>query len=137
MKNLYAILLAFALSGCCAFTEVGKFDPRQTFSSDDGDKAVAVINVANVSYSLFGLIPIESGKTWQSGGYDENHGKWNATFFQDNCSVDENLASVRTALKYLGKDRIANLTNDEDAWSFWSLFIVRRKVVKTSCVVFD
>lgn len=137
MKKILIAFSALALSGCCAFTEIGKFDPNVPVSSNHGEKPVAIINVANVSYKLLHLIPISSGQTWQKGSYEQSLGSWNATMFRDKCTVDENLASVRMALKYLGKDRIADLTTDTDSWSFWSLFLIKRTVVKTSCVVFD
>lgn len=136
MNKILMLLTALSLSGCCAFTEIGKFDPVSDIRSNDGEKPVAVINVANVGYKLLGFIPLSSGNTWQGEEpYEDSLGLWNAGF-GDHCSVDENLASIRAALKYLGRDRIGNLTVDEDAWSVWSLFIVRRKVVKTSCVVY-
>ena len=60
----------------------------------------------------------------------------NATWFEDRCTVDENLASVRAALRELGSTDVANVVTDCESWRFWSLFIIKRTVLKTSCTVF-
>ena len=133
MKNLaFVSLVATLFAGCCSYTDIGYLKPGAT--ADDGEKAVATVTVFNISYSLFGLLPIESGTTWKEGPYKDRE-NWNWTFFEDRCTLDENLASVRAACKEVGSSRIENLVTDSDSWRFWSLFIIKRKVMKSSCTV--
>ena len=133
MKKLaFVSLVATLFAGCCSYTDIGYLKPVAT--ADDGEKAVATVTVLNVSYSIFGLIPFESGTTWKEGPYKDRSG-WNWTFFTDRCTLDENLASIRAACKEVGSNRIENLVTDSDSWRFWSLFIIKRKVMKSSCTI--
>lgn len=136
MKNrVYSVLfalLAAVLAGCSSYTVIGKVNsPCKT---DDGVTPVAAVEVFNISYKLFGVLPISSGDTWKSGPYAERD-LWNTTWFEDRATIDENLASVRQALKEVGSNKVVNLVNDTDSWSFWSCFFVKRTVVKTTCTV--
>ena len=133
MKKLTLIsLFATMLAGCCSHTDIGHLKPTAT--ADDGERALATVTVYNVSYSLFGLLPIESGTTWKEGPYKERD-SWNAAWFSDRCTLDENLASVRAACREIGSNRIENLVTDSDSWRFWSLFIIKRKVMKSNCTI--
>ena len=133
MKKVLAVsLFAAVLSGCCSVTEIGRF--KGEVKTDDGETPVASVSVFNISYSLFGVLPFESGTTWK-GAPGETRNGWNAAWFTDNCTTDENIASLRAALREIGSDRVANLVTDTDSWMFWSLYILRRRVVKTTCVV--
>ena len=133
MKKLAVVsLVATLFAGCCSYTDIGHLKPGAT--ADDGEKAVATVTVFNISYSLFGLLPIESGTTWKEGPYKDREG-WNWTFFTDRCTLDENLASIRAACKEVGSSRIENLVTESDSWRFWSLFIIKRKVMKSSCTI--
>ena len=133
MKKLAFVSLAAALFvGCSSYTDIGHLKPGVT--ADDGETAVATVTVFNISYSLFGLLPIESGTTWKDGPYKDRD-LWNAAWFKDRCTLDENLASIRAACKEVGSSRIENLVTDSDSWRFWSLFIIKRKVMKSSCTI--
>ena len=132
-KSLSFLLFAALMSGCCSYTDIGHI--KNPCGTDDGETPVATITVMNVAYSLFGVLPIESGTTWKEGPYAENHDSWNATWFENRCTLDETLASVRAALKEVGSNRIMNLVTDADSWRFWSLYIIKREVMKTSCTV--
>lgn len=133
MKKLAVVsLVATLFAGCCSYTDIGHLRPGAT--ADDGEKAVATVTVFNISYSLFGILPLESGTTWKEGPYKDRE-NWNWTFFEDRCTLDENLASVRAACKEIGSSRIENLVTDSDCWRFWSLFIIKRKVMKSSCTI--
>jgi hypothetical protein len=133
MKRLALVsLLAALFAGCCSHTDIGRL--RAGATADDGEKAVATVTVFNVSYSIFGILPFESGTTWKEGPYKDRE-SWNWTFFEDRCTLDENLASIRAACKEVGSSRIENLVTDSDSWRFWSLFIVKRKVMKSSCTI--
>ena len=139
MKNrVHSVLFAFLaflaslLAGCSSYTVIGKVNsPCKT---DDGVTPIAGIEVFNISYKLFGVLPISSGDTWKEGSY-ANRDQWNTTWFEDKATIDENLASVRHALKEIGSNKVVNLVNDTDSWSFWSCFFVKRTVVKTTCTV--
>lgn len=133
MKKLALVsLVATLFAGCCSYTDIGHLKSGAT--ADDGEKAVATVTVFNVSYSIFGILPFESGTTWKEGPY-KDRASWNWTFFEDRCTLDENLASIRAACKEVGSNRIENLVTDSDSWRFWSLFIIKRKVMKSSCTI--
>ena len=133
MKKIALVsLFATLFAGCCSVTDIGHLKP--TAAADDGEKAIATVTVYNIGYSLFGVLPIESGTTWKEGPY-KDRSSWNWTFFKDRCTLDENLASIRAACKEVGSSRIENLVTDTDSWRFWSLFIIKRKVMKSSCTI--
>ena len=135
MKRIIALaVLAAAFAGCSSYTDIGRLSPNSGVKTDDGKRPIATIDVLNVSYSLFGLLPIESGETWKSGPY-ANRPSRNATWFEDRCTVDENLASVRAALREIGSTDVANVVTECESWRFWSLFIIKRTVLKTTCTV--
>ncbi len=129
-----ACIAAFAalFTGCCSYTDIAYFDNAPL--TDDGERPIAAIQVSNVSYSILGLIPFETGTTWTEGPY-ENRDHWNGSFFHDRATVDNNLASMRFALREIGSNRITNLSTFSDDWWIWSLFIMKRHIVKTSCLV--
>ena len=136
MKRINALaVLAAAFAGCSSYTDIGRLSSFSGVKSDDGKRPIATIDVLNVSYSLFGVIPIESGVTWKDGPY-ANRPSRNATWFSNRCTVDENLASVRAALRELGSTDVANVVTEEESWRAWSLFLIKRTVLKTSCTVF-
>ena len=135
MKRIIALaVLAAAFAGCSSYTDIGRLSPNSGVKTDDGKRPIATIDVLNVSYSLLGLLPIESGETWKSGPY-ANRPSRNATWFEDRCTVDENLASVRAALREIGSTDVANVVTECESWRFWSLFIIKRTVLKTTCTV--
>lgn len=133
MKRILLFLGVMALAaGCSSYTDIGRVSVP--FKADDGETPVATITVANVSYSLFGVLPIESGTTWKEGPYAERPA-WNGVWFEDRCTIDENLASLKAALGEVGSSRVMNLVTDSDSWRFWSLFLIKRTVIKSSCTV--
>ena len=133
MKLTFVLpMLAMALAGCCSYTEIGR--PAVPCTADDGVSPIASVTVFNTAYSLFGVLPLESGTTWKEGPYARRD-TWNATFFADRCTLDENLASVRAALGEIGSNKTLNLVSETESWRLWSLFIIKRKILKTSCVV--
>ena len=131
-KTLFASLAVLALAGCSSFTDIGH--PKDPIFTDDGEPVVASVTVFNISYSLFGILPICSGTTWKEGPYKDRD-LWNVTWFEDRCTLDENIASVKAALRETGSNRIENLVTDSDNWRFWSLFIINRKVMKSNCAI--
>lgn len=125
-------LFAALFTGCCSYTDIAYFDNAPL--TDDGERPIAAIQVSNVSYSILGLIPFETGTPWTEGPY-ENRDHWNGSFFHNRATVDNNLASLRFALREIGSNRITNLSTFSDDWWIWSLFIMKRHIVKTSCLV--
>ena len=89
MKKLaFVSLFATLFAGCCSYTDIGHL--RSGATADDGEKAIATVTVYNIAYSIFGIIPFESGTTWKEGPY-KDRSNWNWTFFTDRCTLDENL----------------------------------------------
>ena len=133
MRKFALIPLAVALcAGCSSYTDIGHL--KTAARTDDGEIPIATVEVFNISYSLLGLWTYESGTPWKTGSY-KNRDEWNATWFEDRCTLDENLASIRAACKEVGSSRIENLVTESDSWRFWSLFIIKRKVMKSSCTI--
>lgn len=133
MKKILALsFFAMLFGGCCSYTEIGR--PATALKTDGGETVLANVTVFNISYSILGLLPFESGATWKEGSYEDRE-TWNATFFSDRCTIDENLASLKAALKEVGSNKVVNLVTESDSWRWWSLFLVKRTVMKTSCTV--
>ena len=136
MKKTLILPIAAALfAGCSSYTDIGRPAPGAHVLSDDSRKPVATVVVLNVSYSLLGLLPIESGETWKDGPY-ANRPSRNATWFCNRCTIDENLASMRAALRELGATDVSNVVTEEECWRAWSLFLIKRTILKSSCTVF-
>ncbi len=133
MNKLLMLLIGLVvLSGCCSYTEIGR--PAAKIVTDGGEEVLATVSVFNISYKLLGLIPFESGTVWKQGPYKDRSG-WNMVFFRNRCTLDENLLSLKAALKEVGSNKIVNLTTESDSWQWWSLFLMKREVIKTSCTV--
>ncbi len=130
MKKLFAVVLASVLCGCCSYSEL-KRDMGSV--KVDGRTPVASYEVANVSYSLLGLVPLSTGLTWKDGPYSDDVGSM--AWFEDACSLDDNLASVRHACKVVRADDLVNVTGRVDDYWAWSCFFVKKRVVKTSCLI--
>lgn len=130
MNKLFVTALLFVAAGCCSYSEL-KTDCGGI--KVDGEKALATYEVVNVSYKLLGLVPLTTGITWKSGPYRDGVGS--AAVFMDKCSLDDNLASVRHACETVGGGKIANVVGRDDVYNAWSLFLIRKEVLKTSCVI--
>jgi hypothetical protein len=129
-----AAVAAFAalFTGCCSYTDIAYF--KDAPLTDDGEQPIAAVQISNVSYSILGVIPFETGTPWTEGPYAKRD-HWNGSFFHNRATVDNNLASLRFALREVGSNRITNLHTFSDDWWIWSLFIMKRHIVKTSCLV--
>lgn len=123
---------AFVITGCCSYTDIAYL--KDAPLTDDGEQPIAAVKISNVSYSILGCIPFETGTPWTEGPY-ANRDQWNGSFFHDRATVDGNLNSLRFALREIGSNRITNLKTFTDDWWVWSLFIMKRHIVKTSCLV--
>lgn len=134
MKNILILALgAIALAGCSSYSELSRDVPSYA-RIDEGIKPVASYVVCNYQYKLLGLIPLSSGVPWKVGPYKDRH-EFNFKWFSDHCTLDENLASVKAALKECNTDRICNLVTTEDSSWVWSLFIVKMHTLKTTCLI--
>ncbi len=134
MKNILILALgAMAFAGCSSYSELSRDVPPYA-RIDDGVKPIASYVVCNGDYKLLGFVPLCSGVTWKSGPYADRD-EFNARWFTDNCTLDENLASVKAALRECKTDRMCNLVTTEDSSWVWSLFLVRSHVLKTTCLI--
>jgi len=132
-KTLTFGLLALALAGCSAVTDISKITTPARV--DDGAKPVAAITVQNISYLLFGCIPLESGTTWKGECAYEDRPDYNAEFFTDNVSPEDNIVSLKAALKVVGSNKVDNLVERSECWSAWSLWILWQRMETTTCTV--
>jgi len=134
MKKILILALgAIAFAGCSSYSELSRDVPAYA-RIDDGIKPIASYVVCNNQYKLLGVVPLCSGVPWQVGPYD-SRSEFNLKWFSDHCTLDENLASVKAALKECNTDRLCNLVTTEDSSWMWSLFLVRMHTLKTTCLI--
>ena len=88
----------------------------------------------NFSYQLFGCIPLCTGLPWTEGKEDICD-EYNVSWFSDQATVDNNMVSLRHALNRVGSQRVAQLRTTEKDDSDWSLYLVNRHEVRTSCII--
>ncbi len=133
--RLLAIALApFIFAGCSAYSELADHSKASSVLIDSDVRPIASYVVCNHAYRLLGFIPLSSGVPWTSGPYAERD-EFNASFFTDKCTLDQNLASVRAAMKECGTDRICNLVTTEDSSLLWSFCLVQHYECKTTCLI--
>jgi len=132
MKKLVYGIALLALAGCSSYSEIARWD--STIPINDGEVPVASFVTQNFSYQLLGFIPLGSGKPWTEGDEDICD-EFNVALFSDRATLDNNLVSLRHALDLLGSHRIAQLRTSEKDDSDWSMFLVNRHEVRTSCII--
>ena len=133
MKKLIIHAVAIlAFAGCSSYSEIARWNSDTT--TNDGEKPVASFVTQNFSYQILGLIPICTGLPWTEGDEDVMD-DFNVRFFADEATVDNNLVSLRHALKRVGSHRIAHLRTTVDNDFFWSLGILNRHEVRTQCMI--
>ncbi len=134
MKRIIVLSIgALLMAGCSSYCELSRDVPAYA-RVDDGIKPIASYIVCNNEYKILGCIPLCTGETWKQGPYDSRR-EFNARWFASNCTLDDNLASVKAALKECNTDRACNLITIEDSSWMWSLFLVRYRTLKTSCLI--
>lgn len=122
MNKIFSLgALVLVLSGCRSYSEL----------CDQG--SVASYEVVNNSYRLLGVVPLMTGETWKTGPYTDGLG--GLKFFEGECSLDDNLASVRHACEVVGSDKVRGLASRADTYSAWSFFLIQKRVLKTSCEI--
>ena len=87
LRGFGAALALSALTGCMSCCELSRH-VSDAVRVDGDERPLATFMVANVSYSLLGLLPLTSGNTWQSGPY-EDFACGGISFFTDHCTLDE------------------------------------------------
>ncbi|MGN0833687.1 MAG: hypothetical protein ACI4RD_08600 [Kiritimatiellia bacterium] len=128
-KLISTVALAF-LTGCCAYSQLGRDVGGVRV---DGLEPVATYEVVNVAYRLLGLLPLTAGETWKEGPYSDNVGSMR--LFGSTCDLDDNLRSVAHACEIVGGDDIIDVTGRVDEYSGWSWLLIKKRIVKTSCVI--
>jgi len=130
--KLFAILLApLLLSGCASMHTLSDYKTPTSVRVEDNVKPLASFYVCNHAYKLFGCVPLSTGVTWKGGPVKD----FNTVYFEDHCTIDENLASVKAAAKECGTDRVCSLITTVDTSWAWSLFLVKHIEIKTTCVI--
>lgn len=135
-RGLMMAIAALVLSGCSSLSEYSSDIPAYA-NVDNDNKPIATYVVANVSYQLLHFIPFSTGVTWKGTDTISRHNVSNFEMFSDKATIDENLASVKAATRLAGSNRVANLMTTIDNSSAWSLFIMRRRLVKTTCLILE
>ena len=125
---------ALLLVGCCSYSEIAPWNSPDTIN--DGEVPKASFVTANVSYQLFGALPICTGRPWTSGNGNRMD-DFRIRFFADEASLDTNLLSLQHALNNVGSHRITQLSAIEDDDWVWSLFVIRRHKVLTKCIILE
>ena len=126
--------LALVFAGCSSITDVTRINSRDV-RTDDGAQPIAEVAIHNVSYRLFGCIPISSGEVWKGQCKYADRDERNTVWFEDKCTPEENLAALKAVLKEVGSDRVQNLVERTQTWSGWSLGIFRQTKETTTCTV--
>ena len=133
-KASFIALAALALAGCSSYSEIARWN--SAIKVEDGETPMATFLTQNFSYQLLWCVPLCSGVPWskEQGGGDCMD-DYRVRLFTDLATVDNNLASLNYALDRVGSRRIAGLTTVQDDSSLWSLFLVNRHEVRTSCQI--
>lgn len=137
MKKALALLLCVlaicSLTGCASYYELC-MNPNPSIKGDDDETVLATFSAINVSYTIFGVIPFESGKPWLTGDCPEDY-DGGMCFFKDYATLDNSLKSIKSALRQVKSNRISNYVTEISNSSTWSLFILNRRVVRTNCLI--
>ncbi len=124
------VMAALLLVGCSSYSEIARWKSPVTINN--GEVPLATFATQNVSYQLFGMIPISTGRPWTSGNEDVMY-DFNVRLFADEATLENNFVSLKHALDILGSHRIAQLQVSE--LDDWSLVIMKCHVVNTKCVI--
>jgi len=129
---LLFVMAALLLVGCSSYSEIARWNSPVTINN--GEVPLATFATQNVSYQLFGMIPISTGRPWTSGNEDVMY-DFNVRLFADEATLENNFVSLKHALDILGSHRIAQLQVSE--LDDWSLVIMKCHVVNTKCVILN
>ena len=132
MKKLFYGIALLAFAGCSSYSEIARWEGPVTIN--DGEVPVASFVTQNFSYQLLGFIPLASGVPWTEGREDISD-EYNVRWFTDKATIDNNLVSLNYALNRIGSHRVTQLRTNESDDSSWSMFLVNRHEVRTSCII--
>jgi len=133
MKNAVIFaMLALVLAGCSSYSEIARWNSSATINN--GEVPLATFATQNVSYQLFGFIPISSGRPWTSGDEDIKY-DFDVHMFADDATMDNNFVSLNYALDRVGSHRITHLQVSEQ--DDWSLVLVKCHIVNTKCIILN
>ncbi|MBQ3315983.1 MAG: hypothetical protein IJG70_08545 [Kiritimatiellae bacterium] len=133
-KAMFIALAALALAGCSSYSEIARWN--SAVKVNDGETPMATFLTQNFSYQLLWCIPICTGVPWskEQGGGDCMD-EYRVRLFTNLATVDGNLESLNYALDRVGSRRIAHVITSQDDSSAWSLFLLNRHEVRTSCLI--
>lgn len=130
----FSLSLAALFSGCCSWVQVDRDIPDGAVV--EGAKPLAAFYVQNTSYQILGFIPWTTGVNWTDDDVSlEDANSPRFWFFCDEVSLDNNIRSLKRACKDVGSNRVASLTHSVNEDNLWSIFLVNRKTLKTSCFI--
>jgi len=133
-----SLTLAALLTGCCSWCQVDREIPAGAVV--EGEKPIATFYVQNTSYQILGFIPWTTGVNWTEDDKDRTLKNVNSPrfhFFYDGVSIDNNIRTLKRACKEVGSNRIAALTHTVNEDNLWSIFLINRKTLKTSCFILE
>lgn len=134
---LLGIVLVSLLTSCRSYHELGLEIEPTNVVYETNEKPLATFVTVNVSYKLFGLIPLTSGTGWTVEEAKNDVEGAGMVFFKDVCTIDTNLDSLKAALQRAGSNRICNLNTTITENYAWSAFLIKRRMVKTSCIILE
>ncbi len=133
MKMAFIVaMVALLLVGCSSYSEIARWNSPVTINN--GEVPLATFATQNVSYQLFGMIPISTGRPWTSGDEDIKY-NFDVRLFADEATLDNNFVSLKHALDRVGSHRITQLQVSEK--EDWSLILIRCHVVNTKCIILN
>ena len=124
------VMAALLLVGCSSYSEIARWKSPVTINN--GEVPLATFATQNVSYQLFGMIPISTGRPWTSGNEDVMY-DFNVRLFADEATLENNFVSLKHALDLLGSHRITQLQVSE--LDDWSMLLIKCHVVNTKCII--
>ena len=125
-------MVALLLVGCSSYSEIARWNSPVTINN--GEVPLATFATQNVSYQLFGMIPISTGRPWTSGDEDIKY-DFDVRLFADEATMENNFVSLKHALDRVGSHRITQLQVSEK--EDWSLVLIRCHVVNTKCIILN
>jgi len=136
MNRIFAILLAVLLAGCCSYVRLDRKIPAGALV--EGEKPIAAFYVQNTSYQILGFIPFCSGENWISDDIPlAKANDWRIRWFCDNVSLDNNIYTLKRACREIGSYNVTSLSHTINEDNLWSLLLVNRKTLKTSCFIME
>lgn len=132
MKSFFCGLALLTLAGCSSYSEIARWNSATHINDDE--QPLATFVTQNFSYQLLGFIPLCTGLPWTEGS-GEIVDDFNVSWFSDQATIDNNLVSLNHALDVVGSHRITQLQMSEADDSSWSLLLVNRHEVRTSCII--